>query len=104
MLFFVTADTMRASSGDKRLANRLHVLQLKMLEPNLTTSELGRRVGVNESTVRSILARYKDSDISVGAPVAAKGGGRPQEVSKRWLRCVFACHPRLLPMPDVILT
>ena len=70
-----------------RLANRLLVLQLKKLEPELgpTAIAIAKGVGVNEPTVTYILKQYGSADISTGA----KGGGRPSEVSRRWLRCVL---------------
>ena len=76
----------RASAGDKRLANRMNILNLRMCEPSLSQSEIARRVGVNPSTVRSVLERYSQADTSVEAPKAKKGAGRPQKQTKRWLR------------------
>ena len=77
---------MRNSSGDARLANRLHVLQLRQLEPSLGVRALARRVGVDPSTVRSMLKRYAEENISVGAPPARRGAGRPVRPSERTLR------------------
>ena len=77
------------SSGDARLANRLHVLQLRQLKPSLGVCALAKRAGVAVSTVRSILKRFGGADLSVGAPKAAKGAGRPQKATKRDLRCVL---------------
>ena len=71
------------------MANRLLVLQLKQREPDLGVCNIAARVGVNESTVRSILKKFGTADISLGSPKAAKGAGRPKEVTERWLRCVF---------------
>ena len=57
---------MPRSSGDVRLANRLHVLQLRQLNPELGVMELARRAQLNESTVRYILKVYGKPDISLG--------------------------------------
>ena len=94
---------MRATAGDQRLANRLLVLQHHRLEPELSARQLGRKLNIHEATVHSILDRFGNADIYLGAPPAAKGAGRPREVSQRWLRCVlctfvalnssFACQP-----------
>jgi predicted ArsR family transcriptional regulator len=78
---------MRNSSGDARLANRLHILQLRQLEPRLGVNALAKRVGVNPSTVRSVLARFGAADISVGSPVSRKGAGRPHKATRRDKRC-----------------
>lgn len=80
---------MPRSSGDVRLANRLHVLQLRQLNPELGVMELARRAQLNESTVRYILKVYGKTDISLGAPGCKSGAGRPSERSARWKRCVF---------------
>lgn len=79
---------MRSSAGDARLANRLHILQLRQLEPGLGVVALAKRAGVAPSTVRSVLERFGGSDIAIGAPKAAKGGGRPSRLTKRDKRCV----------------
>ena len=84
---------MRSSSGDARLANRLHVLQLRMLEPALGVNALAKRAGLTESTVRSILKRYGGSSIATGAPTAKKGAGRPGVATnrdKRYALIVFS--------------
>eukprot|EP00667_Euglena_gracilis_P009713 EG_transcript_9876 len=77
---------MPRSSGDDRLAKRLHVLQL---DPKMSKSEIGRQAGVNVSAVRGILAVFGNADISLGAPAAHKGAGRPKERSARWKRYIF---------------
>ena len=79
----------RNSSGDARLANRLLILQLRQLEPELGVMALSRRVGVSESTVRSVLSKFGGSDISVGVPQAHRGAGRQKSQSKRWERCAI---------------
>ena len=81
--------TMPRSSGDDRLAKRLHVLQLRQLNPKMSLAEMGRRGGVNESTVRSILAVFGNADISLGAPAARKAPGGPKERSAPWTRYIF---------------
>ena len=80
---------MPRSSGDDRLAKRLHVLQLRQLDPKMSKSEIGKRAGVNVSTVRGILGVFGNADISLGAPAAHKGAGRPKERSARWKRYIF---------------
>ena len=86
---FPRSYNMRSTSGDARLANRLHVLQLRMLEPGLGVNALARRAGLAESTVRSILTRYGNTSIAVGAPPAKKGAGPPVKATDRDKRCAF---------------
>ena len=77
------------TSGDTRKANRLMVLSLKEAEPQLGASAIGRRLGLNESTVRHILRRW-GNEIETGVKCDDRGRtGRPNERSKRWARCVF---------------
>jgi hypothetical protein len=78
------------SIGQARLANRSAVLQLHRQEPDMKATEMGRLLGLNESTVRYIIEVYGSEDISVGAPSTHKGAGRPFSRSERWKRCDLA--------------
>ena len=81
----------RISSGATRLANRQLMLALHASEPELKATAIGRRLGINEATVRSILKRYGANSIpTAGGPAARRGAGRPTSRSKRWKRCVPA--------------
>lgn len=75
---FLHSCTMPRSSGDDRLAKRLHVLQLRQLDPNMSWAEMGRRAGVNWSTARSIVQAFGNADISLGAPWLARVLGGPR--------------------------
>lgn len=84
----------RLSAGVTRLANRQLVLDLHALEPNLKATGIGRRLGINESTVRSILSRYGSGQahpvvpgVPAVPPPAHRGAGRPAARSRRWKRC-----------------
>ena len=79
----------RHASGDQRLANRSLVLNIHMLEPQQGASAIAHRVGINESSVRSILSRFGGSSTANGPPPAHPGAGRPQERTGRWMRYVF---------------
>ena len=79
----------RKSSGDVRLANRTLVLNLHALEPHLKGTAIGRRLGLNEATVRGILKRYGGQSTANGPPPTKAGAGRPEERSERWKRYVF---------------
>ena len=53
----------RLTAGAARLANRQLVLALHASEPELKATAIGRRLGINEATVRSILKRYRNNSI-----------------------------------------
>lgn len=68
---------------------RIQILTLHELEPSFSNREVGRRLGINESTVRRVLQNWtwKDVERHGGLPVAKKGSGRRTKVSPRFMRC-----------------
>lgn len=88
---FILQPNMSRVKGDQRLANRMAVLQAAAANPALGASALAKHlaqaqppVTVRESTVRSILKTYKDTDYSISSPKDRPRPGRPVQFSKRW--------------------
>ena len=96
----------RITAGAARLANRQLVLALSAQEPDLKSTAIGKRLGLPESTVRSILSRFTATSGSSSSS-APKPLGRPPKRTKRWKRCVpqfsivmvnqllYSCHSAL---------
>ena len=96
----------RITAGAARLANRQLVLALCAQEPDLKSTAIGKRLGLAESTVRSILSRFAatSGSSSSSAPTPL---GRPPKHTKRWKRCdpqfsivmvnqlLYSCHSAL---------
>lgn len=90
---FLSHKMPRRSSGTDRLANRNAVLALRAAEPELQGTAIGRRLGLNESTVRNILRVYGNHNPNTGYPPTKQGGGRKPSRSKRWRRCISVFFP-----------
>ena len=93
---------MAPRKGQERLAIRMAVLQAEAANPGIGARGLSRLLVqgnpplvVHESTVRSILTRFKNEDFSVSSPESHKGAGRPSPWTTRWKKCVFVDFVRI---------